>query len=121
MSRRVYRPQRYHSRSYYNRGLTPRERVMAKVLVQDSAECWLWLGATNGEGYGKFHDWKGSKRAHKIVWELLRGPVPHGLVLDHLCCNRLCVNPDHLEPVTPKENRHRRGREWRVGTRPPLP
>ena len=45
-----------------------------------------------------------SGRAHKVVWERLRGPVPDGLVLDHLCRNRACVNPDHLEPVTQRVN-----------------
>lgn len=67
--------------------------------------CWQWTGAINRHGYGQFLFTDGSRRAaHRIVYELIVGPIPEGLQLDHLCRNRGCVNPNHLEPVTNREN-----------------
>lgn len=67
--------------------------------------CWLWTGAYSSHtGYGRV-GWKSQVRdAHRYVWERLRGPVPAGLELDHLCRNRRCCNPGHLEPVTHQTN-----------------
>lgn len=81
-------------------------------LVDKTDSCWLWLGAQNGKGYGRFtlsgrNGWKRS--AHRYAYELLVGPIAAGLDLDHLCRNRLCVNPEHLEPVTRRENLRRAG------------
>ncbi len=72
--------------------------------VDKSQGCWTWLGGLFKTGYGQF--WNGKKvvRAHRYSYELLKGQIPKGLQLDHLCRNILCVNPDHLEPVTNKEN-----------------
>lgn len=68
--------------------------------------CWEWGGYLNGNGYGEFnHGRRGHTRlAHRLVFEALVGPVPDGMDLDHLCRNRRCVNPAHLEPVTRQEN-----------------
>lgn len=66
-------------------------------------DCILWAGRVNKDGYGTI----GSKLAHKAEWEKANGPVPPGLVLDHRCRVRLCVNASHLEPVTAKVNRER--------------
>jgi hypothetical protein len=71
--------------------------------------CWIWTAHRNPLGYGQFRP-KGKQtvRAHRFAYELLLGPIPEGMTLDHLCRNTRCVNPDHLEPVTAIEN-YRRG------------
>ena len=66
--------------------------------------CWLWTATKNPNGYGTFWDGRKTWRAHRFAYELLVGPIPEGLQLDHLCRVRDCVNPDHLEPVTNAEN-----------------
>jgi hypothetical protein len=79
------------------------ERFWAKV--DKSGDCWQWTAALNSAGYGKFS--VGSKQqllAHRYAYELMVGPIPEGLELDHLCRVRRCVNPAHLEPVTTREN-----------------
>lgn len=78
------------------------ERLARHVEV--TASCWLWTGATKGNGYGNVRVQKVSKNAHRWVYEELIGPVSDGLQLDHLCRVRRCVNPDHLEPVAPLVN-----------------
>ena len=67
-----------------------------------SSTCWQWLGSKYANGYGKLG--KAGIMAHRIAYELTRGHVPEDMCLDHLCKNRLCVNPDHLEIVTLVEN-----------------
>jgi len=68
--------------------------------------CWMWLAFCDVHGYGKFGglDWRQVQLAHRFSFELLVGPIPKGLTLDHLCRNPRCVNPAHLEPVTHKDN-----------------
>lgn len=78
---------------------------MASIAV-DANGCWLWLGALTDEGYGVMRGC-GQTRAHRVTYVLFVGDVPKGLHLDHLCRVRRCVNPDHLEPVTPLENQRR--------------
>ncbi len=80
------------------------DRFWEKVDVTD--DCWEWL-ATRGRGYGKFKTDHQMKWAHRVAWEMLIGPIPDGLTLDHLCRNPGCVNPAHLEPVTQAENNRR--------------
>jgi hypothetical protein len=65
--------------------------------------CWAWTGGRSGGRYGMYR----RQYAHRIAYEQLVGPIPDGLELDHLCRNTLCVNPDHLEPVTHAENTRR--------------
>lgn len=87
---------------------TDEDRFLAKV--DRSGLCWLWTAYTNPRGYGQFGI--GSRTdgtakvipAHRWAYEHWVGPIPDGLTIDHLCRNRPCVNPDHLEPVTQGEN-----------------
>lgn len=81
-------------------------------ISKDPDGCWQWVGIIRPDGYGSAYDPRidNQRRAHRIVYELLVGPIPVGLQLDHLCRNRRCVNPDHLEPVEQVENL-RRGQE----------
>lgn len=71
-------------------------------MVDITDKCWNWLGSKYQNGYGKLG--KAGIMTHRIAYELTRGGVPSDMCLDHLCKNRLCVNPDHLEIVTLVEN-----------------
>src|SRR5690606_14651905 len=83
------------------------KRFWQRTNLEPSSGCWVWSGARHGEGYGSFY-WQGSMRlAHRVAYTALVGPIPSGLELDHLCRNRLCCNPAHLEPVTRGENMRR--------------
>lgn len=89
---------------------TPAQRFFAKVDRTDS--CWLWTGALQPEGYGRFAPGDTLRRslAHRWSYEFHVGPIPEGLTIDHLCRVRACVNPAHLEPVTLEENARRGNR-----------
>jgi hypothetical protein len=100
------------------------ERLRRNSRADDKG-CWVWTGGLSHNGYGQiFIDHK-SRRAHRVSYELARGAVPPGLQLDHLCRNRACINPAHLEPVTQRENIRRglgpqiAGSRWRSKTKCP--
>src|SRR5688572_2054908 len=86
----------------------PAERFWEKVV--DAGDCWLWSGAIDGSGYGSFgvgsrtDSTRRTAKAHRFAYELNRGEIPTGVMIHHVCENRLCVRPDHLEAVTPREH-----------------
>lgn len=81
------------------------DRIRSKV--DGSGTCWLWTAASTTLGYGCVY-WEGRQQmAHRVIWELLIGPIPAGFETDHLCRNPSCVNPAHLEMVTHGENMRR--------------
>lgn len=80
------------------------ERFEEKVAPGENG-CILWTASGNGAGYGAMYIAKGKRvLAHRWAYEHYVGPIPEGMVLDHLCRNRICVNPAHLEPVTHRTN-----------------
>lgn len=76
-------------------------------IVNLKTGCWEWRGVLNSDGYGSIKRNGRNMKAHKYIYELAKGNVPHGLELDHLCKNKKCVNPDHLEIVNHTENMRR--------------
>lgn len=82
-----------------------RERLWAKVVKTE--DCWLWTGSRTTKGYGHLLVDGRFTQAHRLAYELEVGPIASGLVIDHLCRVRHCVNPAHLEPVTNRENLRR--------------
>lgn len=87
-----------------SRWKTVRVKVFWAKVIRDPHGCWIWRGRINDHGYGIYAD----RMAHRISYELVVGPIPDGLEIDHLCCNTKCVRPEHLEPVTSEENVRRR-------------
>ena len=123
--RSVEGAEKYPEDVYRSRGATSRDtgryrseqaeadRFWAKVDREGPDGCWLWLGQRNAWGYGHFRrtlvpGTYVAVKAHRLAYELVVGPIPAGLTLDHLCGRPSCVRPDHLEPVTSAENLRRR-------------
>jgi hypothetical protein len=87
--------------------MTPRPRTLddrffEKVRMTDG--CWIWTGSRTRAGYGHFSVDGAKVYAHRLSYERVVGLIPSGLEIDHLCRNRACVRPDHLEPVTRRVN-----------------
>lgn len=89
--------------------VSPFDRVMARVVVDEKTGCFNFTGA-KAKGYGRVGVGSRSdgtrhlEYTHRVVWEHYNGPIPEGMQPDHLCRNRACCNPDHIEIVTPREN-----------------
>lgn len=81
------------------------ERDFRTRIITD---CHSWTGPRSKSGYGKVMRDGKTLRAHRVAYEMWVGPIPEGMEIDHLCRNRLCVNPEHLEAVTPEVNQSRR-------------
>ncbi|MFD0772635.1 HNH endonuclease signature motif containing protein [Streptomonospora algeriensis] len=81
------------------------DRFWRSVTIPPGPDaCWTWTGALDRGGYGKFFIAGREYIAHRLAYEIVLGPIPGGLCIDHLCRHRACVNPVHLEPVTQREN-----------------
>lgn len=85
------------------------EKLYQRVLCDIVTKCYIWTSTTDAAGYGKFNN----KRAHRIMFEVFNEKIPNGMLIDHLCNVRNCINPDHLKLSTPKENGSReRANHW---------
>lgn len=83
---------------------TPLETHLKENVAIDGKGCWVWQGSVIPSGYGQM-SWGGRiQYVHRLSYECFKGKVPDGLQLDHLCRNRACLNPEHLEPVTARIN-----------------
>lgn len=98
-------------------------KLASMYIIDQVTGCWNWTGARNGGGYGQVttrtsatKSGLSSAKAHRLFYEALRGHIPAGLVIDHLCRNTSCVNPAHLEPVITAVNT-RRGKSTRLTER----
>lgn len=97
-----------HPRGMSPHARPPQERFWFFVDGGGPEDCWLWNGHLTAGGYGVFSNGQpGGCMAHRYAYELMIGPIPDGLHIDHLCRTRACVNPLHHEPVTPSENSRR--------------
>lgn len=79
------------------------KRLTVTIELFNGTPCWVWQGCTSS-GYGKVDVEGRLLLVHRVMYELFKGAIPKGLHIDHLCRNRSCCNPYHLEPVTPREN-----------------
>src|SRR5690242_1534338 len=92
----------------------PLDRFIEKIRIEPYTGCWLWQAFVNpSTGYGLFR-MPGTIGAHRAAWLLLRGPIPDDFHIDHRCRVKTCVNPEHLEPVTPRMNTDRGSKSRRM-------
>lgn len=92
------------------------ERFLSAVMPVTESGCWIWMDHLLASGYGALYTTKNT-RAHRFSYEHFVGPIPEGMVIDHLCGIKCCVNPDHLEAVPQKENMRR---AWARKSRKPF-
>lgn len=80
------------------------ERIERHYIPEPNSGCWLWTSSVTSKGYARIHFAGKGREAHRVVYQAIKGAIPKGLELDHLCRVRCCVNPDHLEPVAHSVN-----------------
>lgn len=90
------------------------DRLADRYDIDTATGCWNWKGRPNSRGYGRINFVGKRVFAHRAMYETLVGPIPEGLTIDHLCRNKLCVNPAHMEPVTAAENTRRKNLGFRA-------
>lgn len=88
--------------THHQRYKTVEQRFGEKLWVE--GDCIIWMGVRSGSGYGQVWIDNRHQQAHRVAYEWMRGPIPAGLTLDHLCRVRHCVNPEHLEPIANRGN-----------------
>jgi len=98
------RPVRYISGHYCNTLRRPPHAIILTVDIDASTGCWIWTGRINEGGYGAVSVGKSGKKAHRVSYERAKGPIPEGMHIHHLCHNKACINPDHLEAVSPRDH-----------------
>ena len=98
-----------------NEGLPP--EIASKILPNAVTGCWEWIGAKDSRGYGNVKIGGRVRKAHRVIYEFLRGQVPPNYECDHLCRVPWCVNPDHVEVVAHAENVRRGAARWVPGAR----
>lgn len=81
-----------------------KEQILLKASPEPNTGCWLWTESDNGRGYGRVCRGNKMQQAHRVFYELFKGPIPEDAELDHLCRVKCCVNPDHLDPVDHRTN-----------------
>lgn len=80
------------------------ERFWSKVVITTPDECWMWTPPPMSTGYGQFRVKPKTLLAHRVAFEITKGAIPPGMIIDHRCRNRRCVNPGHLQAVSAKAN-----------------
>lgn len=98
--------------NYLSASFSPKEhkRIFSKISIDDETGCWNWTGSLDEQGYGLLWFKRRTERIHRVMFAFFKHPIPRGsketklFQLDHLCMNRRCCNPDHLEIVNQRTN-----------------
>ena len=80
------------------------KKITSRIFIDPTTLCWIWCGRQSSNGYGRIY-FRGKERAvHRVIFILRCEEIPTGMLLDHLCRNRICCNPAHTDPATHREN-----------------